>query len=227
MRTFTIARWLAIASLVAGVVSLLLYPGGTFLDPKARGYSFAHNLLSDAGLTVAFNGQANAAGSSFAVVSYAFGVIALVFCTAGLIRAYSSCLHQKRISRAAAALLLLSCVGWVVTALSPADRSPVLHMYFGNSALGLSATAALLFAVATAHDRRFRRTVPLGWVAVALLIPALVTMRWWGPPVTTERELMYHAIAQKFAIFASIGILIYQSYAARRAAPSARHSERV
>ncbi len=227
MRSFRIAAVFATASVGSGIVSLLLYPGGTYLDRSAHGYSFFHNLLSDAGMTVAFNGQPNPAGSAFAMATSTLAAVALVCCATGLIRVYSSSPAQKSCSLAAAALLLLSGIGFVGAVLSPPNQYPAVHMRFSTLALGAAAAASLSLAVATVRDTRFSRWVPLGWIAVAVMIPALLSSRWWAPAVTTGGALVFHAILQKFVIFASIGILICQSVAASRVARTPHHAPEV
>ncbi len=227
MRSFGIARLVAIGSVGTGVTSLLLYPGGTYLDPSARGYSFFHNLLSDAGMTVAFNGQPNAAGSAFAMATTVLAAVALGCCAGGLVGVYASSPSQRRPSIVAAALLLLSTAGFIGAVVSPPNRSPVLHMYFATFALGVGAAAALAFAGATLRDTRFPRAVPIAWLAVAVLIPMLVTERWWGPAVTTQQALMFHATSQKFVIFSAVAILAFQSRVASRVAGAGRHNEGV
>ena len=220
MRTFKLAGVFATGSVGFGVASLLLYPGGTYLDRSARGYSFFHNFLSDAGMTVAFNGQPNPVGSACAMAASPLAVVALLCCAAGLIRVYSSSQSQRRMSLVAGALLLLSCIGWVGAVLSPPNRSALLHMRFGMLALGASAAAVLSLAVATVRDERLPRAVPLAWVAAGIMMPALLSARWWGPTVTTDGALMFYAIMQKVVIFGSVGILIFQSHAANGAVRS-------
>jgi hypothetical protein len=227
MRIFRIAGAMAIGSIGFGVASLLLYPGGTYLDRSARGYSFFHNLLSDAGMTVAFSGQPNPVGSMFATFASVLAAAAVIGCAAGLVGVYCSSRAQRRASRTAAALLVMSCVGWVGAVFSPPNRSPLLHMHFATLALGATAAATLSFAVATMRDRRFPRAVPLAWTAVTVMIPALLSARWWAPAVTTDGALMFHAIMQKLVIFGSVGILIYQSRVASRVARSPRTNEQV
>ena len=44
---------------VLNIIAMLSYPGGTYLDDAAVGYSFTRNFLSDLGRTLSYPGEVN------------------------------------------------------------------------------------------------------------------------------------------------------------------------
>jgi len=60
---FARGRWIVGIAVVLAIVSMLLYPGGTTLDPSPRGYSRWQNFLSDLGMTVAYDHRPNRLGA--------------------------------------------------------------------------------------------------------------------------------------------------------------------
>src|SRR5439155_2140576 len=107
---FKLTRWAVIAVAVLTGIAMLLYPGGTGLNPATRGYSFFQNSLSDLGSTVAWSGQANR-GSLFLLAASFILVLAGVGCFAALIRVYSMSPITSWLTRAAGVFVLLAGAG--------------------------------------------------------------------------------------------------------------------
>lgn len=59
--------------IVLTVVTMAIYPGGTWFSPATRGYPFFRHLLSDLGMTVAYSGMPHSS-SMILFVMLAFGV---------------------------------------------------------------------------------------------------------------------------------------------------------
>ena len=213
---FRLTRWAAVFSALLTGVAMLLYPGGTLLNPSTQGYSFFQNSLSDLGSTVAWGGQPNSRGAQ--VFMSGFGILALagVGCFVALVRVYSSSRMTRWLARAAGAAGWLSCAGLTGAALTPADRNLALHGRLTLLAFGAFLVATLLFAWATALTDRFRRRVPIGWLVLALVLVAWISVMPW-PPVT-DLELTIPVTLQKVVAIAILVIFSFQSYEAERAA---------
>ena len=212
---FKLARWASFASVVLAGMAMLLYPGGTARDPSTSGYSFFQNFLSDLGTTVAWGGQPNYLSAFLFMASFTLLALALVGGSVAFVRLYSSSRHQRYLARTAGAAGVISCVGLIGAALTPANRFLAFHLKFALLALGAAQVASLLFALATARDDRFPRRVAVAWLAVTLVLAALFSM-WWGPEITTDQGLTIQVTVQKMVAIAIVIIFIYQSHEADR-----------
>jgi hypothetical protein len=196
-------------------IAMYFYPGGTFRNPSANGYSLFQNSLSDLGSTIAWNGQPNYFGALF--FASGFGVLALagVVCFVALVRVYSSCRITRWLARAASAAGILSCAGLIAAAVAPEDRNAALHGQFTWLACGSFLAATLLFALATAFNDHFRRRVPIGWAMLTLVLFAWILV---GPlRLINDPTLSIAIVLQKVLGIAMLGIFAFQSYEAERA----------
>jgi hypothetical protein len=212
---FKLSRYGAIAAAVLTAVSMFLYPGGTLLNPAARGYSFFQNSLSDLGGTVAWNGQPNTRWLIHLAASVIL-VVAGVGCLVALIRVYSISTITTWLASTAGAVVLLAGAGVIGAALAPHDRHPALHGRFSLLAVGAFPIATALLFVATALNHRLRRRVPVGWFAVTAVVVSWASMML-RPPPTTELELAIPVTLQKVVASALVATIVFQSYEAERA----------
>src|SRR5512143_1741071 len=124
---FTLTRWAAVSAAVLTTIAMLLYPGGTLLNPSTHGYSFFQNSLSDLGSTVAWGGQPNSRGAQFFLSGSGSLTVAGVGCFVALVRVYSSSRITRWLAHTAGAAGWLSCVGLIGASLAPQDRNFALH----------------------------------------------------------------------------------------------------
>lgn len=216
---FKLTRWAAVSAALLTSIAMLLYPGGTLRDPSTSGYSFFQNSLSDLGNTVAWGGQENSRGALCFLCGFAILAIAGVACLVALVHVYSSSPPTRWVARTAGAAGLLSCAALLGAALMPPDRHPALHGQFTWLALGALLVAILLFTLATALDDRFPRRVPIGWLALALVLVAWMSVMRW--PAITDLQLTIPVTLQKIVAVALLVIFYFQSYEAERAVAGA------
>lgn len=192
--------------------SIVLYPGGTFLDESTRGYSFAHNFLSDLGSTVALNYQRNLAGAILFGLAVVLGVFTLGACVAATVRVLSAATVARSFARLAAAAAVLVCVGFLGVAVTPEDRLMGLHMAFGMVAFRSFPLVTTLLAVATMRDDRFRARATAGWVVLSLVLAGFLAVGHLGPSVRTEQGLTVQVLTQKLMALAVIVVLWLESH---------------
>lgn len=209
---FKLTRWALVVAAVLTGMAMTLYPGGTFLRPATRGYSFFQNSLSDLGSTVAWSGQANP-GSLFHLAASAILVLAGCAFFVTLVRVYSSSLITRRLARAAGAVVLVAGAALVGAALTPQDRYPALHGQFTLLAVGSFPVATALLSMTTALNARFRRRVPISWFVLTLVVVAWASVMLSARP-TTDLDLAIPVTLQKVVAITLVATLIFQSYEA-------------
>ena len=213
--TVMIARWISwaaaryavIVALLIWGVAIMLYPGGTVLDESTHGYSFTHNFLSDLGSTVAFNYTRNLPGAVLFAAGILIGVSVLAGTFVGTIRLLSTEPRARLFARLAAAGGAFVCLGYLGAALAPLDRAFRLHIVSTIVASRSFPIAALLLAIATARDRRFRARATIGWITLTLVLVGFIVVAHLGPRPSTERGLMTQVINQKIMVLTVLVVL--------------------
>lgn len=203
---------LALAGAVAlTAAAIARYPGGTFLDESSRGYSFAHNFLSDLGGSVAFNYQRNLVGAILFGLAMVLGVFALGACIIASVRVLSAAPSARPFARLAAAAALLVCLGYLGVAVSPQDRLMGLHQVFSLTAVHAFPVLTMLLATATIRDDRFRRQAAAGWIVLSLVLAGFLVVGHFGPDPRTPRGLTVQVLAQKVMAVTAILVLWLES----------------
>lgn len=202
---------LSVAVVLTGT-SMMLYPGGTFLDESTHGYSFAHNFLSDLGSTVAFNYQRNLAGAILFGLAVVIGVFTLGACIVASVRVLSIAATARPFVRLAAAAGVLVCIGFLGVAVTPEDRLMGLHKGFSLTAFYSFPVVTMLLAAATMRDDRFRARATAGWVVLSFVLAGFIAVGYLGPSVGTEHGLTVQVLTQKLMALAVIVLLWLESH---------------
>jgi hypothetical membrane protein len=211
------ARVAGVASIVLSGLAILLYPGGTPLDPATTGYLFFHNFLSDLGSIVAYGGRPNYAGAVLFIVSLAIMTLALGTCLFALVRLYSAS-NARYFALAAAAVGILACAALIGIAATPEDRFMTMHIHFTRWTFELFPVASMLLALATWRDARFRRRAGIAWLALTAVLLVYVYVLLWGPPLTSDRNLVINVTSQKLIVIVGLAVLAFQTFEADRVA---------
>jgi hypothetical membrane protein len=205
------ARYALVVALLTWGVSIMLYPGGTVLDESTHGYSFTHNFLSDLGSTVAFNYTRNLPGAVLFAAGILIGVSVLAGTFVGTIRLLSTEPRARLFARLAAAAGTFVCLGYLGAALTPLDQAFRLHLLSSMVASRSFPLAALLLAIATARDRRFRARATIGWITLTLVLVGAIVVAHLGPSPSTEGGLMTQVITQKIMVVTALVVLWLES----------------
>jgi hypothetical membrane protein len=176
---------------------MLLYPGGTVIDPDGQGYSFLENFFSDLGMAHTYGGEAKVLslilfGSALVLIGVAFvlffAVMPSIFTDTRLERATS------RLGSVGGVLAGVSCIG---------VGSPLGCVFcYGLAVSFLLAVACYLAAMLKNRD------YPNAYAAVfAVYLVILATFAFLmvlGPDVDTRKDLVILAVGQKMAIYSGM-----------------------
>jgi hypothetical membrane protein len=185
------------------------YPGGTPLDPTSRGYSLAHNFLSDLGMTVAYNHEPNRLGASLFVSSLLLLVIGMGHVVIVIARSLAVDPASRWWARAAGVFGLLACMAFAGVAVTPENHVMAIHVAFTQWAWRFTPVIAAFLGVASLYAPRVGRRVTFAWFAAAVLLAGYVMFGTWGPQVAMPRGLASQVIAQKAAAVLLIGTLLF------------------
>src|SRR5215212_9606112 len=124
---FRLTRWTLGTSVILTIAAMVVYPGGTLLDPHVTRYSFFQNFLSDLGMTVTHGGLSNRPGAALFIASFGLLAVSCVACALGFVRFHASSSRARPFAYAGGVGILLVGLGLAGTAMSPANVFPALH----------------------------------------------------------------------------------------------------
>ena len=209
--------WAAGIATVLTVVAGLRYPGGTFQDHSTRGYLFFQNFLSDLGMTVAHNGEANQLGALLFVIALLVLVAALGASLVGFVRLHSATPESRPFARLAGLVGLFVCLCFAGVALTPENRLLGLHIFFTKAAWRLFVLVPLFLFVASLGSHDIPRGIRWAWLFLTVMLAAYVgVLDVFGPRVSEPGGLVTQVTAQKIIAITAILTFVYLSVVAER-----------
>jgi hypothetical protein len=200
---------------VMTLLAMVFYPGGTYMDPNTKGYSFFQNFFSELGLrTTHLGGQK--------MVSLALFAPALVMVGAGLILfflAFPQFFQKTRTGR------ILSGAGTVLGILSgiclmgvvvPADINMAVHKSFVIWAFRLFPAAVMCYMIVMLGDKEHPKGYAWELAAFFILLVGYMLLLEFGPEITTQAGVVIQAAGQKVIVYASIISIMIQAGGARQ-----------
>ncbi len=198
--------WVTLAALaicvVAMVAAVSVYPGGSWTELDASGFSLARNFWCDLLRSKAINGAENGTGKWLA--SVAFGALGIALWPYWWVAA--SVLTGPR--RTAVALMgTLSAASLAALALLPSDRQPIWHgvVALSGGLLGIGAALLCVSAWLPSEPRFGMRRVSGG---AALLLGLLNAALYVHVAYAGGQESMAQPVVQKLATLALVAWML-------------------
>jgi hypothetical protein len=189
---------------VLNPLAMLLYPGGTLMDPDAEGYSLLGNFFSDLGMAHTYAGETKLLSLMLFASALAPIGIALVLFFAMMPSWFTATRLERVASRLGSiggVLAGLSCIGIAAT---PWDLYSSAHMVFSY---GLSVSfllAVVCYLVAMLKNADYANAYAAVFAAYLVILAAYVGLMFLGPDIDTRNGLMVLAAGQKIAIYSGM-----------------------
>ncbi|MFO0629424.1 MAG: hypothetical protein U0325_27865 [Polyangiales bacterium] len=187
---------------VAGFVALTTaaawcYPGGTWWDRRARGYSLWQNFLCDLFHHRALNGRDNATSASLATA----GALAMLVAMAAFFALLARAAPASRAARVARAVGVASCALGVAIPLTPSDRHRAAHLAV---MLGISVPALVALGAAAVVTVRGRSRVAAGFAVLTAVFASVDALAY---AIATQTRVLDLALApvQRLAMLSMLG----------------------
>jgi hypothetical protein len=201
---------------VLTVVAMVVYPGGTLIEPAASGYPFFRAFFSELGMTVTSGGHPN-------VLAAILFIVALTVAGAGLIIFYLATLRffqQPRLARvlsiAGSIVGVVSGGAYIGIAWTPANLFEAAHYNFVLLAFRSFLIVVVCYAVAIFVNQEYPNGYGVVYVLFAALLAGYIWLLTQGPGLETERGIVLQATGQKVIVYAAIGCTLVQSWGALR-----------
>jgi len=198
------------------VVAMFFYPGGTFVDPAAKGYSFFRNFFSDLGRTQTFSGAANTVSAILFFVALTVAGLGLALFFLAMPRFFRQARLPHLLSRLGSAAGLVSGLSFVGVACAPVNLAGGLHRIFVQVAFLAFFVAVLFYIGAMLRTRTYPRRYARVCGAFVLLLAVYLVLLFFGPSLLSATGLIIHASGQKIIVYAALAAAFILSDGARR-----------
>ena len=123
---------------ILNFISMVIYPGGTIIEPETKGYSFFYNFLSNLGESTAKNGEDNIVSAYLFNSSMLILAISYFLFYVSYLRIQLKFNRNKILNFFSLSTIIISLVSFVLVAVFSADNSTFdIHVFFVKVAFRL------------------------------------------------------------------------------------------
>jgi len=200
----------AVAFVLLIVPAMLVYPGGTWMDPSTRGHDFWLNFFCDLLHSHGLNGQPNVVGARFATA--AMLVLVVGFWPFWIVNAS---LVKRPLATPIRVAGTMSVLGLIAVPLTPSDRFGAIH---GVAVLLAAVPGLVAAACATAGLASQRATRAIGALGAATLVTAAIDSYLYARHMASGGAVTPHALPalQKVAALFLLAWMVGVAWRARR-----------
>ncbi|MCY3413109.1 MAG: hypothetical protein INQ03_15835 [Candidatus Heimdallarchaeota archaeon] len=196
----------AVQFIILTLIAMLIYPGGSMLNPTSEHYSFHNNFFSDLGRTKSISGEENMEG-------YVLFTTAMIIAGASITLLFktSGSLYNGEVFSLATKLGMLSGLFIALTGIIPVDTQLHWHqiMIFTGFLLTFLAVGIYSFQFLKTKNEYQINGKYLSILSFIILIYLGIML--WGPKMDTYFGLTFQVMAQKFVVYCLIIILFIHS----------------
>ena len=192
---------------ILNFISMVIYPGGTIIEPETKGYSFFYNFLSNLGESTAKNGEDNIVSAYLFNSSMLILAISYFLFYVSYLRIQLKFNGNKILNFFSLSTIIISLVSFVLVAVFSADNSTFdIHVFFVKVAFRLLLIHCFiqLFIV---YKSNFSKTMRISSSIFCFMLLIFIIVMEYGPnPFLDNRSLLIQVSSQKMIV---ISILLY------------------
>ncbi len=195
------------------IIGMIVYPGGTILDPSTIGYSFTKNFFSDMGTYVARNGEPNYL--SMIIFSFSLSIVGITFFL------YYSILpillsddkNNFILSLVGSFFAFFASICMIGTGLTPTDIVFDLHVFFADNIFHCFLVTALFYTIVIFKSNRMDKKYAMGYGLFFISIFIYVCILQYGPPADENvSSLIFQVVSQKLIVIIFCGSTLHQTF---------------
>ena len=192
---------------ILNFISMVIYPGGTIIEPETKGYSFFYNFLSNLGESTAKNGEDNIVSAYLFNSSMLILAISYFLFYLSYLRIQLKFNRNKILNFFSLSTIIISLVSFVLVAVFSADNSTFdIHVFFVKVAFRLLLIHCFvqLFIV---YNSNLSKTMLISSSIFCFVLLLFIIIMEYGPnPFLDNRSLLIQVSSQKMIV---ISILLY------------------
>ncbi len=182
------------------ILSMLLYPGGTYKNHFTLNYSFSHNFLSDLGRTITFSSKINFFSSQIFNISLIIAGIVYFLFYLNVIKIFQYS-KQKMLAYIGSIFGMFGGISLIGVGFTPANLYLDIHILFANWLFRFMFLASLLYSIVIYYDSKYKNKYALGYLFFTICILFYIIISELGPsPQINNFALMLQVISQKIIL---------------------------
>ena len=188
-------------------ISMIIYPGGTIIEPESKGYSFFYNFLSNLGEWKAKNGEDNIVSAYLFNSSMLTLALSYFLFYVSYLRIQLKFNRNKILNFFSFSTIIISLVSFVLVAVFSADNSTFdIHVFFVKVAFRLLLIHCFIQLFIVYKSKRSKRMLISSSIFCSILLLFIIVMEYGPNPFLDNRSLLIQVTSQKMIV---IGILLY------------------
>ena len=193
--------------LILNFISMVVYPGGTIIEPDTNGYSFFYNFLSNLGEWTAKNGEDNTVSaylfnSSMLILALSYFLFYVTF-----LRIQLKFNRNKILNFLSFSTILISLISFVLVAVFSADNSTFdIHVFFVKVAFRLLLIHCFIQLFIVYKSKLSKIMLVSASLFCIILLFFIIVMEYGPNPFFDNQSLFIQVFSQKMIV---ISILIY------------------
>ena len=192
---------------ILNFISMLVYPGGTIIEPDTKGYSFFYNFLSNLGEWTAKNGEDNTVSaylfnSSMLILALSYFLFYVTF-----LRIQLKFNRNKILNFLSFSTILISLISFVLVAVFSADNSTFdIHVFFVKVAFRFLLIHCFIQLFIVFKSKLSKIMLVSASLFCIILLFFIIVMEYGPNPFFDNQSLFIQVFSQKMIV---ISILIY------------------
>lgn len=200
--------------IVLTLIAMVFYPGGTYLNHYAEGYSFWNNFFSDLGMVNTFLGGPKLISLTLFVVALTFvglAFISLSYYMPVLMDRY----EKSRIYiKTGSVFGFIAGIGYIGVAFTPWDILLTPHIIFVFVAFISFLLLAGFYTAGIFKNDDYPNIYAYLFLFFSVVLGAYIVLLFIGPAAEEEAGLVLQAAGQKIIVYLAIVIMSVQAYGA-------------
>jgi hypothetical protein len=200
--------------IILTTVAMFFYPGGTYTDHNATGYSFWSNFFSDLGRIETFLGVSNTVSRSLFTTALSFAGLVLILAFAALPQLFTRVKAARRLAVLGSIFGIISAISYLGIASVPSDFHLLTHKLFVYIGFTSFLLVVALYSAAIFRSKYYPRAYAFTYLGFAVILALYLVLLFAGPKAETALGDKIQATGQKIVVYAEIVCMFIQSYGA-------------
>ena len=198
--------------IVFNTIAMILYPGGTYLDSKTKGYHFFYNFFSNLGEWVARNGEINTTSALLFNTSLTIFSISYFSFFISFLKQEVKYIEQKWLSFLLVASISISILSFIfISIFSAEETSKILHLVFVKLAFRSLFIHAIIQTYIVFKIPKFDQFISFASLGFTILLFIFLLILDFGPNAKESMEALFLQVtAQKVIVSAIIIYFFFQ-----------------
>jgi hypothetical protein len=202
--------------IVLTTVAMFYYPGGTYANHDAVGYSFWSNFFSDLGRRATFSGASNTVSHILFVTALCVAAVVLALGFAALPRLFTKVQSARRLAILGSIFGIISVISYIAIASLPADLHQPTHKLFVYIGFTAFLVVVAFYSAAIFRNKFYPNAYAYTYLAFAIILALYLVLLFAGPKAETPWSIRLQGTGQKIVVYAEIICMFIQSYGALR-----------